>query len=441
MTRFCTITLFSAAALLSCNHADLKQGKTESKSNPNKTKGDSLILPRPYATKSAIRFAEVIGWPAGKTPLARDGFTVTKFADGLDNPRGLYEGPNGDVFVSEATIDPTVIKKFLSTLSPKYKSMNFGKSANRITLLRDTNNDGIYDIKSVFLEGLNQPFGMLILNNKFYVANTDGIMVFPYLPGELKISGRGKKILDLPAGGYNNHWTRNIIANQKGSKIYVSVGSGTNIAEHGIANETGRACIIEINPDGTGKRIFAGGLRNPVGMAWAPGTNTLWAAVNERDELGDELVPDYATSIKEDGFYGWPYTYWGNHPDPRIKEKNPHNPDSTLIPDISLGAHTASLGIVFDGRNLMPGKYRGGAFIAQHGSWNRSSLVGYQVVFIPFSKGKPVGWPETFLNGFIADTVQPKAYGRPVAVLISKNGKLLVTDDAANTVWCVSQKK
>jgi glucose/arabinose dehydrogenase len=360
--------------------------------------------------------------------------------DSLDNPRRIYEAPGGDIFVAEANIDTTVLKNFLSTFDPKYQNMHFGPSANRITMFRDADGDGNYEEKHVFLKDLNQPFGMLVLNNSFYVANTDGLMQFPYRAGDTVITSPGKKILSLPAGGYNNHWTRNLISNREGTKLFVSVGSGTNIAEHGLEVERGRACIISANVDGSDAAIYADGLRNPVGMGWAPGNNTLWTTVNERDELGDDLVPDYFTSVTQNGFYGWPFTYWGNHSDPRVKEKNTHDPEATIVPDVSLGSHTASLGLAFDEHNLLPGKYKGGVFIAQHGSWNRSTLSGYKIVFIPFKNGKPQGPPETFADGFIAEQNPPKAYGRPVDIVITSKGKILFTDDAANLVWCIQPK-
>jgi len=297
--------------------------------------------------------------------------------------------------------------------------------------------------RDTFLKDLNQPFGMLLLGNKFYVANTDGVLMFPYQKGQTKITAKGKKILSLPAGGYNNHWTRNLIANADGSKIYVTVGSGSNVAEHGIENEDHRANILEINPDGTGERIYASGLRNPVGMDWAPGTNTLWTAVNERDNLGDELVPDYLTSVKDGGFYGWPYSYFGQHLDPRIgdKDQRPDLVKKAIVPDVSLDSHTASLGLAFYTKTAFPTKYQGGAFIGQHGSWNRSVLTGYRVAFVPFKDGKPTGPPEDFLTGFIADISKSQVYGRPVGVAVLYDGSLLVVDDASNTIWRVSVKK
>jgi glucose/arabinose dehydrogenase len=395
-------------------------------------------LPAPYATQSVQHFSKVIGWPTGRTPTAPAGFEVIKFADNLQNPRWIYVASNGDIFVSEAeTVPGGTIKKVANALSGQSKSQNMGSSANRITLFRDTNGDGKPDLRSIFLTGLNQPFGMLIIGNTFYVANTNGLMAYSYSYGQSKITAPGKQVLELPAGGYNNHWTRNILTNKDSSKLYITVGSGSNVGEHGMENEIRRANILEVNPDGTGERIYAYGLRNPVGMGWAPGTQTLWTAVNERDELGDELVPDYLTSVKQGGFYGWPYAYWGQHEDPRLKDKQrPELVKQAIVPDLSMGAHTASLGLAFDDKQIFPGKYAGGAFIGQHGSWNRSSFSGYQIAFVPFKNGKPNGSPEPFLSGFIADENNKEVYGRPVGVAMAKN-YLLVADDASNTIWCV----
>jgi glucose/arabinose dehydrogenase len=400
----------------------------------------TVNLPAPYATRSVTNYSYVIGWSGNKKPVAPNGFTVTKFADSLDNPRWIYVGPNGDIFIAEANTEAGHIKKAVTEITGQAKSQNMGKSANRITILRDANHDGIPEVRQTFLTGLNQPFGMLIIGNKFYVANTDGIVVYPYQLGETQIKEPGKKILSLPAGGYNNHWTRNIITNKDSSKIFVTVGSGSNVGEHGMNYEIGRACILEINPDGSDVITYASGLRNPQGMGWAPGTNTLWTAVNERDNLGDELVPDYITSVQKGGFYGWPYAYFGQHEDPRVKEKRPDLVAKTIVPDVPVGSHTASLGLAFDEHNQMPGKYKGGAFIGQHGSWNDSKLVGYQVAFVPFKDGEPTAGMEPFLTGFIDDSSNKKVYGRPVGVAFTKDGALLVADDASNTIWRVSAK-
>lgn len=401
----------------------------------------AVDLPSPYDTKSVQNFSNVIGWKDGETPTAPAGFAVSKFADSLDNPRWIYVAPNGDILVAESATTSGAIKKVKDAVSGKAKSQNDGSSANRITLFRDADGDGKYETRSPFLQNLNQPFGMLVIGNSFYVANTDGLLQFPYSTGATSLSGPGKKILSLPAGGYNNHWTRNLLAGKDGAKIYVSVGSGSNAAEHGLANEVRRANILEINPDGSGERVYASGLRNPVGMGWAPGTSTLWAVVNERDELGDDLVPDYMTSVQQGGFYGWPFYYFGKHEDPRLKDSTPKpSIDKALVPDVALGAHTASLGLAFDEGSALPGKWSGGAFVAQHGSWNRSQLSGYKVMFVPFKAGKPAGAPEDFLTGFLTGK-EADVHGRPVGIAFTKNGSMLVADDAANTVWMVRPSK
>lgn len=376
---------------------------------------DTLSLPKPYETKSVKNHPDVIGWKDGQKPTVADGFTVNVFASGFDNPRWIYQAPNGDLFISEAATR--------------------GKSADRITIMQDPDNDGVYNVREVFLSDLNKPFGMLVLGNFFYVANTDGLIRYPYAAGQTKMTAKGEKIVDLPAGGYNNHWTRNIIASPDGKKIYISVGSGSNVAEHGMDNEVRRANILEINPDGTGEKIYASGLRNPVGMQFYPGTNVLWTAVNERDELGDNLVPDYITSVKRDGFYGWPYSYWGSNEDPRLKGEHPELVKKAIVPDVPLGAHTASLGMAFYTGKNFPQHYQNGVFVGQHGSWNRSRFSGYKVIFIAFKDGKPSGKSEDFLTGFVADGEKSKVYGRPVGVVVLQNGNLLVADDASNTLW------
>jgi glucose/arabinose dehydrogenase len=394
-------------------------------------------LPAPFATQSVKNYCKVIGWPEGKTPVAPAGFTVTKFAGDLDNPRFIYVADNGDVFVSEANTEAKGIKKAAADLLPVGKSQNLGKSANRITIFRHYG--GVTPERHTLLSGLNQPFGMLLIGNHFYVANTDGLMMYDYKPGDTVIKTPGKKILSLPAGGYNNHWTRNIVTNTQKNKIYISVGSGSNVGEHGMANEVRRADIIEVNVDGSGEKIYASGLRNPAGLYFQPQSGVLWAAVNERDELGDNLVPDYITSVKEGAFYGWPYSYFGQHPDPRMKsDPRPDMVQKAIVPDYPVGAHTASLGFCFYTGKTFPGHYQKGAYIGQHGSWNRSSLVGYKVAFVPFSNGRPAGKMEDFLTGFIADPNKNEVYGRPVGVATMQDGSLLVADDAGNTIWKVS---
>jgi glucose/arabinose dehydrogenase len=399
-------------------------------STPSKSEKDSLAagsndsantrsglveLPPPYKTESVRNSSDVIGWENNATPVAPSGFTVTKYAGDLEGPRWIYVLPNGDVLIAES-------------------------NKGRIQLLRDKDGDGTPEQKTVFLSDLDMPFGMLLLNNNFYVANQNAVMRFPYTKDATTITADGQKILDIPGGG--RHWTRNIVANKNGTKIYVSVGSASDHAEDGIEKENRRTCILEINPDGSGERLYASGLRNPVGMDWAPGTSTLWTAVNERDELGDELVPDYATSVKDGGFYGWPYSYFGQNEDPRIeaKDKRPDLVKRAIVPDVPLGSHTASLGLAFYTGKSFPEKYHNGMFIGQHGSWNSSVLVGYKVVFVPFNNGKP-GKPEDFLTGFIADQNKSKVYGRPVGVAVLPDGSLLVADDAGGTIWRVTSGK
>lgn len=394
----------------------------------------TVNLPAPYQTKSVRNYCDVIGWPKDKTPTAPAGFKVSLFAADMNNPRNIYVAPNGDVFVSQANTELGLLMRAGAAIIGESKSQKHGKSANNIILLRDTNGDGVPDLKTVFLSGLNQPYGMLIMGDGFYVANTDGLLRFPYKTGQTKIAEPGRAILSLPAGGYNNHWTRNLRA--KGNKIYIAVGSGTNIAEHGMKNEKRRADILEINPDGTGERIYASGLRNPAGIDFQPGTGVLYASVNERDYLGDNLVPDYFTSVKEGGFYGWPYAYFGQHPDPRLKGEHSDLVRKSIVPDVDLGTHTASLGLTFYGAKTFPAHYQNGAFIGQHGSWNRSVLSGYKVVFVPFTDNKP-GKPEDFLTGFIHDLQKKEVYGRPVGVAVAKDGALLVADDAGDKVWRV----
>ena len=400
-------------------------------------------LPAPYETKSVKNFSKVIGWQDGTTPVAPTGFTVTKFADGLQHPRWIYVGDNGDIFIAESNTVLKGILQFGAKISRKIKTQHIGKSANRVTMFRDADKDGVADHRFVFAENLNQPFGMLILGNHFYVGNTDALLKFDYKIGDTLLNSKGEAIVSLPAGKYNRHWARNIITNQAANKIFIAVGSGTNVAEKGLDNEIRRACILEVNTDGSGESIYASGLRNPAGMAWAPGTNTLWTAVNERDELGDELVPDYLTSVKEGGFYGWPFAYYGQHADPRMKDhQRPDLVKKSIIPDVTLGSHTASLGLLFYNRQAFPSKYHNGAFIAQHGSWNRKELAGYKVVFIPFANGKPSGPAEDFLTGFkVEGSADSEVRGRPVDVALLADGSMLVTDDVSNTIWRVSANK
>lgn len=404
----------------------IKNGGTDSLAHDTEY-GLQIVPQEPLATPSKNKFAKILGWKEGRHPEAAKGFKVARFADGLNSPRNIYVAPDGNVFVAQARTEKPGDK------DEKVDSRNQFRSAspNEVWRFRDTDGDGMADEKEMVLSGLSQPYGMLVHGDWFYVANTDALLRFPYRDG--KPSGTGEKLVDLPAGGYNNHWTRNIVLNADSSKIFISVGSGSNVGENGMEHEERRAAILEVDLDGKNERQFATGIRNPVGMAIEPRTSTLWAAVNERDELGDELVPDYITSVKEGGFYGWPYAYWGTHPDPRWENRQPKTlVAQSIVPDYALGAHTASLGLAF---NQAPG-FPEGAYVGQHGSWNRSTFSGYKVLFIPFDKGRPKGEPQDFLTGFIANEQTNEVYGRPVAVAFTKS-YMLVTDDAANVVWSV----
>lgn len=399
-----------------------------------------VVLPEPYATQPTNKFAKVIGWPAGRTPVAPAGFTVTKFADDFHNPRWIYVAPNGDILVAEAATHLPDEIETDDNGTPKSDSQNYG-SFNRIILFRDADKDGTYESRYNYMTDLNQPLGMLVIDNYLYIANTDALMRFPYDPNATGNIAQGEKLVSLPAGGYNNHWTRNIITNKNKDKIYISVGSASNNGEYGLDKELRRATILEVNLDGSGEVKYAEGLRNPVGMDWEPVTGDLWTAVNERDELGDELVPDYATRVIRGGFYGWPYAYFGPIEDPRMKGQRPDLVAKTIVPDVALGSHTASLGLAFYKANQFPQRYHGGMFIGQHGSWNRSEFSGYKVVFVPFTNGWPSGAPEDFLTGFIANPSTSEVYGRPVGVAVTPDGSLLVADDSGKTIWKVTANR
>lgn len=420
-TAVLSIALLGLFGLTACNGQNKKEKELGRKQGSTvvKTAIGNLTLPAPFATESAVKMTSVKKWPAGMVPKAPDGFVVTRFADNLKSPRNTYIGPNNDVFVAESATRG---------------------SANRITILRDKDNDGVFETRQVFIDGLNQPYGMLIIGDYFYIANTDGVYRYPYKVGDMQLTGKGEKIVELTKGGYNNHWTRNLIASKDNMKIYISVGSASNVGEHGMEEEHRRANILEVSTDGKGEVIYASGLRNPVGMDWNPATGELWTAVNERDELGDDLVPDYITSVKRDGFYGWPYSYFGQIEDIRMRGQRPDLVAKAIIPDVPVGSHTASLGLTFYEEGNFPQKYKDGAFVGQHGSWNRSVLSGYKVLFVPFKDGKPVGQPQDFLTGFIADERKAEVYGRPVDVTVMKDGSLLVNDDEAGIIWKVAYK-
>jgi glucose/arabinose dehydrogenase len=397
----------------------------------------SPVLPEPDLRASVTKRSKPIGWPEGRTPQAPPGFKVTLFAKDLVNPRWLHLLKNGDVLVAEAFSRAGEAYSFARTGSLESAKRIFAE-ANRITLLRGGTEAGAPMVRETFVSGLNQPFGMLERDGAFLVADTDAVLSFPYQPGQTRLKGEPKKILSLPGNGYHGHWTRNLVASPDGKKILVTVGSSTNDAEDGMEQEARRADILEINPDGSGEQVYASGLRNPVGAEFYPGTGVLWTAVNERDNLGDDVPPDYLTHVEPGGFYGWPYSYFGQHVDPRQIGRRPDLVAKAIVPDFPLGAHTASLGLQFYEGDSFPARYKGGAFIGQHGSWNRSTFAGYQVVFVPFAKGVPSGPMEPFLTGFIADESKSQVYGRPVGVLMLGDGSLLVADDDGNCIWRVS---
>ncbi|HUG22472.1 PQQ-dependent sugar dehydrogenase [Piscinibacter sp.] len=401
---------------------------------------DPKLPPPESSLLPVVQVADAKGWPNGLQPSAPPGVTVTAFARGLDHPRWLHVLPNGDVLVAETNAPPrpearqglkgTLMKMFMK------KAGAATPSANRITLLRDADGDGVAETRSVFLDGLNSPFGMALVGGDFYVANTDAVVRFPYAEGQMRITAAGSKVVDLPGGPRNHHWTKSLIASPDGSKLYATVGSNSNVAEHGMPEEEGRAAIWEVDPKAGTKRLFATGLRNPNGMAWDPQTGMLWTVVNERDELGHNLVPDYLTSVRDGGFYGWPYSYFGEHVDTRVKPPRPDLVEKAIKPDYGLGSHVAALGLAAGQTTALPAPFANGMFIGEHGSWNRKPPSGYKVVFVPFSGGKPAGMPIDLLTGFL--TPDGVAHGRPVGVAIDKRGALLVADDVGNIVWRVT---
>jgi glucose/arabinose dehydrogenase len=404
--------------------------------------GPDPQLPPPKETMlPTINIAPAKGWTGDQTPTAGEGLRVASFADGLDHPRWLYVLPNGDVLVAETNAPPRPedrggIRGWVMGLIMAQAGA-VGESADRITLLRDADGDGDVDSRSVFLDGLHSPFGMALVGDDFYVANTDAVVRFPYREGDTAIEVPGETVVELPAGPINHHWTKNVIASPDGERLYATVGSNSNVAENGMAAEAGRAAIWEVDPATGEHRIFASGLRNPNGLAWQPETGALWTAVNERDEIGSDLVPDYMTSVEDGGFYGWPYSYFGDHVDERVQPERPDLVAQAIVPDYALGAHTASLGLAFaDGAGALPTAFSSGAFVGQHGSWNRNPHSGYKVIFVPFEDGKPAGDPVDVLTGFLSD--EGEALGRPVGVALDQTGALLVADDLGNRIWRVS---
>ena len=406
--------------------------------------GRKPVLPAPNPTLiPTVNIAPVKGWAANATPQAAPGLQVKAFAIGLDHPRWLHVLPNGDVLVAEADAPPRpentpgirgAVMRWVMALAGAGVT-----SANRITLLRDSDGDGVVDQRTVLLEGLNSPFGMALVGDALYIANTDAVLRFAYVAGATRINQPGVQVLALPGGPINHHWTKNLVASRDGSKLYVTVGSNSNVAERGIEAEAGRAAIWEVDLANGAHRIFASGLRNPNGLAWEPATGALWTVVNERDEIGSDLVPDYMTAVHDGAFYGWPYSWYGQHVDERVLPPRPDLVASATVPDYALGPHTASLGLAFAAGTALPAPFVNGMFIGQHGSWNRRPHSGYKVIFVPFADGKPTdALPLDVLTGFLS--AEGQAFGRPVGVALDKTGALLVADDVGNAVWRVSAK-
>ncbi|MES3095275.1 PQQ-dependent sugar dehydrogenase [Sphingomonas aerolata] len=386
----------------------------------------------PYATASVVNHPKTIGWPDGRKPVAPRGYEVIRFAGGLDYPRQALLLPNGDMLVAEARTKPKLDAE-PDVQRGQALSKTTGFSANRITLLRDADRDGVAEQRFVLIEGLSQPFGMQYANGRLYVANTDGVVSVPFSPGQTRVTATPQPLVSLPAGGYNNHWTRNLLLSPDARTLYVSVGSASNVGEHGMDEEKRRAAILAIDLRTGRERLYASGLRNPVGMAWAPVTNTLWAAVNERDQLGDDIAPDYLVGVRDGGFYGWPYSYYGKQ-DPRHANTKRELLATTLLPDVAVGPHAAALGVAFAKGTSAAQQV---AYVARHGSWNRSAFIGYDVLAVPFANGRPTAAPQPFLTGFVANEKTGQVYGRPVSVQTRDDGAIFVVDDAGDTVWLV----
>ncbi|MBO9652242.1 MAG: sorbosone dehydrogenase family protein [Variovorax sp.] len=410
--------------------------------------GQTPELPPPVKTMiPTINIAPAVGWADAAGPTAPEGFVVTAFARGLDHPRMVYTLPNGDVLVVESNRPPKPESGESKGLMAKVrdKAMDIVQkragagvpSADRITLLRDTDGDGVADVRKVFIDKLSSPFGVVLVGKELFIANAEALVRMPYADGDTGASAAPVKVTDLPAG-INHHWTKHVVANRDGTKLYVTVGSNSNVGENGLRVEEGRASVWEVDPKTGQKRLFASGLRNPVAVDWEPSTQALWAVVNERDELGSDLVPDYLTSVEDGAFYGWPWSYYGNHVDTRVEPQRPDMVAKAVVPDYALGSHRAPLGIAFSSPRGMPPQFANGAFIGEHGSWNRKPMAGYKVVFVPFDNGRPSGQPVDFLTGFLS--ADEKAQGRPVGVALDKSGALLVADDVGNAVWRVARK-
>ena len=394
----------------------------------------TVPVAKPQGAIPTLKMPSARGWPDGQKPVAAPGLKVNAFATGLKHPRWIYVLPDGGVLIAEANqiAGPTKTVFSYAMQATMRRASALGVSANRITLLRDLDGDGVAEKRETFMEGLNQPFGMALLGDTFYVGNTDGVVAFPYVAGADRITAQGKKLVTFKPGG---HWTRSLLPSPDGKKLYAGVGSQTNIADYGMEVEEGRAAIYELDLASGASRIFAGGLRNAVGMAWEPQTGVLWTVVNERDGLGDETPPDYLTSVRDGGFYGWPYCYWGQTVDDRVPQ-DPALVAKAITPDYALGGHTASLGLCWMPAGTLPG-FPDGMAIGQHGSWNRSTLSGYKLIFVPFVNGRPSGPPRDILSGFLAPD-EKESYGRPVGVTLGPDGSLLMADDVGDVIWRVT---
>jgi glucose/arabinose dehydrogenase len=404
---------------------------TQYGANPELPAPQQYILP-------PMRVARAIGWGNAQTPAVPAGLEVRAFATGFEHPRSVYALPNGDVLVVETDGPNAPVNRPKDYVMGLFQNMGGSGTpgGNRIILLRDVNGDGQPDIRTIFLDHLNSPFGVVLVGDQLYVANTDAILRFPYVAGATRITAPGVRLTDLPAGPINHHWTKSLTASPDGSRLYVGVGSNSNITENGMDAEAGRAAIWEIDRATGFKRIFASGMRNPTGVAFEPQTGRLWAIVNERDEIGPNLVPDYLTSVRQNAFYGWPYSYYGQHVDVRVQPQRPDMVASAIPPDYALSSHVAPLGMAFSAASGLPAQYRGGVFVSEHGSWNRVPMNGYKVVYIPFSNGRPSGPPQDVVTGFL--TSDDKARGRPVGLAFDRTGALLIADDVGNVVWRVT---
>ncbi|MBD8124283.1 sorbosone dehydrogenase family protein [Pseudomonas lutea] len=413
--------------------------------------GPQPQLPEPNSSLiPTVKVSKAVGWNGTDTPKAAEGFKVSALAENLDHPRWLYSLPNGDILVAESNKPPkpegakdggSGVMAWIKRTATGIVMSRVGaeaESANRISILRDADGDGRAEMKKVFLSGLTSPFGMVLVGNELFIANADAVVKVPYNAGQTESTATPVKVTDLPAG-INHHWTKNIIANREGTKLYVTVGSNSNVAENGLEAEEGRAAVWEVDVKTGQKRLFASGLRNPNGLAWKPGSNELWTVVNERDEIGSDLVPDYLTSVKDGAFYGWPWSYYGDHVDSRLQPPRPDMVAKAIAPDYALGTHVAPLGLTWSDARGMPANFSDGVFIGEHGSWNRNPQSGYKVVFVAFKDGRPSGMPVDFLTGFL--NADGDAQGRPVGVILDNKGALLVADDVGNKVWRVSQAK